>query len=203
MITSPTGIPISRFPGVRWICASRLLSSLRVGVGSRAKNRMENRSEGPNDPAPRRPCFCLAQRVSHAQEFPIGAWFPGLFNNQIGAVFRAARPGGRCQLQHHSRRSRRKERSFGQWRFPGSRSPAGTQRPAVQLECSSGLADGQPNLLDQDPGSGAPEVFHPSVSGPGTEMPWHANTADHTPGLLLDTRLRRARGSSCVTGNRN
>lgn len=132
----------------------------------------------------------LAHREGHGQEFPIGAWFPGLFNNQA---------------EHFEERlDQVVEANFNTIHAAlGPRNDPAVNRVFLDLAQSRGL-NVQLYNWNVPPGWRARsrtfwtktleaedrDVFiHPVGMQDGDA--WHANTADHPPGIVLDTPSTR------------
>ena len=121
-----------------------------------------------------------------AQEFPIGAWFPGMFNNQSGQF--AARldqvVDANFNTIHAALEGRNDAPVNGVFLDLAHRRGLNVQLynwnvpPAWRTRSRTYWTK---TLEAEDTGI----FIHPGGSQDGDA--WHANTEDHTPGLLLDT----------------
>ena len=128
-----------------------------------------------------------AHRVGHGQEFPIGAWFPGLFNNQaehfaerldqvaeanfntihaaLGVRNDPSVNGVFLDLAHR----RGLDVLLYSWNVPPAWRTASRTYWTKTVEAEHR------------------RFFTPTASDPVQAMAFMPNTADHSPGLLLDT----------------
>ena len=128
----------------------------------------------------------LGHRMGLAQEFPIGAWFPGLFNNQSG--------------QFAARLDQVVDANFNTIHAAlAGRNDASVNRVFLDLAHQRGLnvqlyswkvppawrTTSRTYWTKTVEGENTRTFSHPVGTRDGDA--WHANTADHTPGLLLDT----------------
>ena len=131
----------------------------------------------------------MGQKACPAREFPIGAWFPGMFNNQSGqfaarlnqvaaanfntihAALESRNEPSRNGVFINLARQRGLEVQLYSWNVPPGWRAASRRFWSKTLEAE-----------DKD-------IFiHPAGMQDGDA--WHVNTADHAPGIMLDTPTR-------------
>ena len=134
----------------------------------------------------------LVQKASLAREFPIGAWFPGLFNNQSRQF--AARINQVAAANFNTIHAALEVRNDASVNgvFMDLARQRGLKVQLYSWNIPPGWRTSRRFWSKTLEAEDADTFIHPVGVQDGAA--WHVNTADHAPGIILDTPTRAGAG---------